>query len=102
MGGTDGRPQQISGRAELEDTDTQARLSVIFFNQRAPYWVVALDGTEGSEPYEWAVVSVPGKSTMWLLSRTPTMNIERREAINEYLRDRGDPVDTLIDTPHAE
>ena len=102
VGNAQGRVQQIRGRAELDDLDTQAKLVVIFFNQRAPYWVVALDGSEGSEPYEWAVVSVPGKRTMWILSRTPTMSDERRAAIEAHLVDRGYPVEDLFDTPHEE
>ena len=50
VGSTMGNWQQIASRAELVDTETQAKLSVIFFGQSAPYWVVALDGTEGDEP----------------------------------------------------
>ena len=94
--------QQIAGHAELVDTDTQAKLNVFFFGQAAPYWVVALDGSEGEEPYEWAVVSVPGKQVMWLLSRTAQMAPELRDEIEAHLIERGFPVDTLIDTPHAE
>ncbi|MEE2789919.1 MAG: lipocalin family protein [Myxococcota bacterium] len=99
VGSTSGRVQQVQGRAELVDTETQAKLQVIFFGQGAPYWVVALDGADSAEPYEWAVVSVPGGRTMWILSRTPTMDLERRNTINRHLADRGFPIDTLLDTP---
>ena len=98
-GSPTGRPQRIQGRAELVDEETQAKLAVIFFGQRAPYWVVALDGTEGTAPYQWAVVSVPGGRTMWILSRTPEMSAEHRNAINAHLLERGFPIDRLIDTP---
>ena len=101
-GGPDGRRQQIRGRAELVDTETQAKLTVIFFNQRAPYWVVALDGTEGSDPYEWSVVSVPGSRTIWILSRTPEITDQQRQEINTHLLERGFPIDTLIDTPQSQ
>lgn len=102
VGSTMGNWQQIAGKAELVDTTTQAKLNVIFFGQAAPYWVVALDGREGDEPYDWAVVSVPGKQVIWLLSRNNTMTPEDRAEIEAHLVARGFPVDTLIDTPHAE
>ena len=102
IGSTSGNLQQIAGRAELVDLETQAKLNVIFFGQISPYWVVALDGTEGDEPYQWAVVSVPGKQSMWLLSRTRAMDPELRATIEDHLIERGFPVDTLIDTPHAK
>ena len=101
VGGPEGRPQRIQGRAELVDLDTQAKLSVIFFGQRAPYWVVALDGTEADEPYQWAVVSVPGGQTMWILSRTPTITDAIRSEINLHLQERGFAIDRLIDTPQT-
>ena len=97
-GGPDGRQQELQGRAELVDMDTQAKFDVIFFNQRAPYWVVALDGAEGEQPYAWAVVSVPGGRTMWILSRSPTITERQRAEINAHLADRGFPIETLIDT----
>ena len=97
-GGPDGRVQQIRGRAELVDTDTQAKLEVVFFNQRSPYWVVALDGREGTEPYQWAVVSVPGSQTIWILSRTPEISEAERQEINNYLESRSFPIERLIDT----
>ena len=100
-GGADGRAQQIRGRAELVDTETQAKLAVVFFNQRAPYWVVALDGSEGSEPYQWAVVSVPGSQTIWILSRTPRISDAQRQEINAYLQNRSFPIERLIDTPQV-
>lgn len=101
IGSTSGNLQQIAGRAELVDLETQAKLNVIFYGQVAPYWVVALDGAEGEEPYQWAVVSVPGGQVMWLLSRTKQMTDVLRQSIESHLIERGFPVDTLIDTPHG-
>ncbi|MEE2644920.1 MAG: lipocalin family protein [Myxococcota bacterium] len=101
-GGPDGRRQEIQGRAELVDLETQAKLDVIFFNRRSPYWVVALDGAEGDQPYTWAVVSVPGSRTMWILSRSPTLTEGQRAEINAHLEARGFPIDTLIDTFQEE
>ena len=92
--------QEVRGIAELVDTDTQAKLAVSFFGQRAPYWVVALDGTEGEAPYNWAVVSGPSNQFIWILSRSPEITTEERSAIDAHLTERGFPVDSLIDTQH--
>ena len=89
IGSTSGNLQQIAGRAELVDLETQAKLNVIFYGQISPYWVVALDGTEGDAPYQWAVVSVPSKQSMWILSRTKQLTEEQRGAIEAHLRDAG-------------
>ena len=100
IGGVNGTPQELQGRAEVVDQRTQAKLAVTFFGQTAPYWVVALDGTQESAPYQWAVVSVPGNEVMWLLARESSMPPELREEIENHLASRGFPVDTLIDTTH--
>ncbi len=100
-GSLTGSLQKINGLAELDDTETQAKLLVSFFGQSSPYWVVALDGSGEGDQYAWAVVSVPFGQTMWLLSRTKQMDPIQRDAIEAHLIARGFPVDTLIDTPHV-
>ena len=101
IGDLSGTPQQIQGKAELVDTETQAKLVVTFFGQSSPYWVVALDGSEGEEPYQWAAVSVPGNQVIWLLSRTKEMDAEQRQMIEDHLAARGFPVENLLDTPQV-
>jgi apolipoprotein D and lipocalin family protein len=98
-GSLEGRDQEIQGRAELVDTETQAKLNVIFFNSPSPYWVVALDGAEGDDPYQWAVVSVPNRQSMWILSRTPQLSEMKRVELEVHLISRGFDVERLIDTP---
>ena len=96
------RVQEIQGKAEVADVETQAKLIVTFFNQGAPYWIVELDGSEGDEPYQWAVVSVPNKQTMWILSRTIELSVQQRNEIEMKLLERGFPIDRLIDTPQIQ
>ncbi|MBB1061222.1 lipocalin family protein [Marilutibacter spongiae] len=55
------------------------------------YWVL-----ETGPDYEWAVVGSPGKDYLWILSRTPTMDRERFEALRERAAQRGYPVDELV------
>lgn len=102
VGDVDGRLQEIRGRAEVFDQESQAKLLVFFFDQGSPYWVVELDGSESNEPYQWAVVSVPDKQTMWILSRTPQMDENLKSAIKNRLLERGFPIDRFIDTPQPQ
>ena len=95
----DGRQQEIMGRAEVFDQETQAKLEVFFFENGSPYWVVELDGSESEDQYQWVVVSVPNKQTIWILSRTPQMEEGLRSAINQRLLERGYPIDRLLETP---
>lgn len=89
LGGLDGDPYVIEGTATIEN-DTTTRLSVSFFGTRgAPYWVVELDGQEGSALYDWAVVSGPGQASLWILHRTPTMGDALLAPIVDRLSERG-------------
>ena len=77
--------QEVSGRAKVVDADTQAKLTVTIFGQAAPYWVVALEGTVGEDPYQWAVASVLGGHVIWVLSRTPRLTMKQRDIIFDCL-----------------
>lgn len=104
QGSLEGRLQQVEGFAEVVDSETNAKLDVNFFGFRAPYWVIALDGSEGDSPYSWAVVSGPSNSSLWLLSRTAQLTPEDRAEIESYLVERGVDTSRWIDTlqPEAE
>lgn len=95
------RQQEVQGRAEVVDEDTQAKLTVSFFGQTGPYWVVALDGTDTDEVYQWAVVSGPGSQFMWVLSRQPSMDTVSKDQLYSYLEERGFPVDRLLETEQS-
>ena len=97
-GSLEGTVQTIDGYAEVVDETTNAKLEVTFFGFGAPYWVIALDGTESDAPYQWAVVSGPSDSSMWILSRNPELSTEDRTAIEAHLIERGLDPSRLIDT----
>ncbi len=101
-GSLEGTVQTIDGYAEVVDETTNAKLEVTFFGFGAPYWVIALDGTESGEPYQWAVVSGPSDSSMWILSRTAQLTSEERMAIETHLEERGYDTSRLIDTAQSE
>ena len=98
----DGPLSQIDGTATPVD-ERFSHLKVQFFSSfSADYYVVELDGQEGEEPYEWAVVSTFGDTVLWVLSRTPDMSEERYDMILERLEERDLPVDKLVYTVHPE
>lgn len=91
----DGMPIKIEGAATIVDPVSNAKLEVDFGFGRAPYWVVDLATMPGAEPYEWAIVSGPGRTALWILSRTPRMPEGRYEALLERLATRGFPIEQL-------
>jgi apolipoprotein D and lipocalin family protein len=69
-GALDGKPKQSKGRAKVVDTTTNAKLKVSFFGPFwGDYWIIDLD-----PDYQWAVVGVPSRKYLWILSRTPQMD----------------------------
>jgi apolipoprotein D and lipocalin family protein len=66
----DGPLKESSGKAEVVDKTTHARLKVCFFWPfKGDYWIIDLD-----PDYQWAVVGVPSRKYLWILSRTPTID----------------------------
>jgi apolipoprotein D and lipocalin family protein len=69
-GALDGKLKQAKGRAKVVDPASNARLKVSFFWPFwGDYWIIDLD-----PDYQWAVVGVPNRKYLWILSRTPTMD----------------------------
>ena len=66
----DGPLKESKGKAEVVDSKTNARLKVTFFWPfKGDYWIIDLD-----DDYQWAVVGVPSRKYLWILSRTPTLD----------------------------
>jgi apolipoprotein D and lipocalin family protein len=69
-GSLDGKLKQAKGRAKVVDPASNAKLKVSFFWPFwGDYWIIDLD-----PDYQWAVVGVPNRKYLWILSRTPTMD----------------------------
>ena len=62
----------------------------------APYNIVALDGSTGDEPYQFAAVS--SYSALWILSRTPEIDEDLYDLLIDDLDSRSYAVDSLVDT----
>lgn len=85
----------IEGRARIVDTTTNAKLAVGFFGPfEGAYWILEI-GTN----YEYAVVGEPSRSTLWILSRTPTLDDATYQDILSRLPDRGYDPSKLVVTP---
>ena len=84
-GSLDGKLKQAKGRAKVVDGSSNAKLKVSFFGPFwGPYWIIGLD-----PDYEWAVVGVPSRKYLWVLSRSPKMDDATYEGIIDRLRDQG-------------
>lgn len=94
LGDLDGEVNEIRGTADFAD-DSFARLFVDFgFGFAAPYNVVELDGSEGSDPYQFAAVNSAGFQ-IWILSRTPTMDAGLYAELVDRLTMQDLPTDEL-------
>ena len=87
----------IEGSASVADPTTNAKLTVTFPGVPfpAPYWIIDL-----GQDYEYAVVSDPIRLTLFILSRTPTLDQPTLDGILSRLVDQGyDPARLVYDTP---
>ena len=84
-GTLDGKHKRATGKAKVVDTDSNAKLKVSFFWPFwGDYWIIDLD-----PEYQWAVVGVPSRKYLWILSRTPQMDSALYEEIVSRLPAKG-------------
>lgn len=94
----DGEKRSVDGVAWVVDSETNAKLKVQFqWPFRGDYWVVGLD-----PDYQWAVVSGPGRRSLWILSRTRQMDSELLNLILSELEADGFDLSRLEMTPQPE
>ncbi|MBT9395557.1 lipocalin family protein [Hymenobacter sp. NST-14] len=80
---------------------SNARLKVQFFWPfEGDYWILALDKSD----YRYALVGEPGRKNLWILSRTPHLELAWRNQLIAKGRELGFPVENLLFTPqpHGE
>jgi apolipoprotein D and lipocalin family protein len=94
----DGPLKESSGKAEVVDPATNARLKVWFFWPfKGDYWIIDLD-----PDYQWAVVGVPSRKYLWLLSRTPSLDADVHQGILKRLALQGYDPNRLLPTPQPK
>jgi apolipoprotein D and lipocalin family protein len=82
VGDPSGRVDRIEGTASVVNEETNAELKVsFFFFAQGDYWIIDLD-----EDYQWAVVGDPNRQTLFILSRTPTLEDDVYQGILSRLR----------------
>lgn len=82
----------IRGTARAPNAAEPAKLKVDFgFFAKGDYWIVDL-----ADDYQWAVVSGPGKSSLFILSRQAPMDAVLLSSLVQKLKQGGFDVDKII------
>jgi apolipoprotein D and lipocalin family protein len=89
--------KQAEGKAYFVQRPDQGYLKVSFFGPfYGSYVVFELD----HENYQYALVSGPDKSYLWLLARSPTMNKDLKDSLVTAAAKRGFDTSKLIFVDH--
>lgn len=84
-GNVRGEITSAEGVARVDDTKTNSKLSVSFFGPFwGDYWIIGL-----ASDYSYSVVSNSDASSLWILSRTPTMSPDLYKKTLEIARRNG-------------
>ena len=99
-GSLEGKLKVAKGKATVADPTSNAKLKVSFFWPFAgDYWIIDLD-----PEYRWAVVGVPSRKFLWILSRSRSMDEALYQEISGRLQAKGYDKARLVRTlqPTAE
>jgi apolipoprotein D and lipocalin family protein len=95
-----GTLDQVDGVATVVDPPTNARLAVTFDNffarlvgpsPHGNYWILDLDSD-----YQVAMVGTPDRRYLWILSRTPYLDMPTYQRLVSKAQDLGFPISDLI------
>lgn len=90
-----GKINQAVGKAFVVEGSNNAKLRVQFFWPfRGDYWIIDLD----QKDYQYAVVGIPSRENLWILSRTPKMDEQLFNSIVDKCKAKGFDVSKLIKT----
>ena len=91
----DGSMTHSHGTAKAAARDgSNARLKVTFFWPfRGDYWILDLD-----PEYRWALVGTPNRKNLWVLSRTPVLDVEVLHGLLGRAQDLGFSTQGMIYT----
>ena len=87
-----GEIDQATGKAFVVEGSNNAKLRVQFFWPfRGDYWVIDLD----KDNYRYAVVGVPSREYLWILSRSQKMDEQLYNTIVKQCKEKGFDVTKL-------
>jgi apolipoprotein D and lipocalin family protein len=90
-GGPAGKEETAKGKAYPVEGSNNSKLKVQFFWPfRGDYWVLELDPN-----YQHALVGSPDRESLWILSRTPTLDQAIYNRLVQAARQKGFPVEQL-------
>jgi apolipoprotein D and lipocalin family protein len=90
-GGPSGEARRAVGRAKIADKESNAKLKVSFFGPFwGDYWIIDL-----TDDYSRSIVGEPSGRYLWILSRTPTITRQSRDAAINTLKEFGYDVSML-------
>jgi apolipoprotein D and lipocalin family protein len=101
-----GTLDQVDGVATVVDSTTNARLAVVFDNffarlvgpsREGNYWIIDLD-----PDYQVAMVGTPDRRYLWILSRTPNLDMTTYQGLMTKAQNLGFPVSKLIKTKRPD
>jgi apolipoprotein D and lipocalin family protein len=104
VGGLNGPEVVIEGFARVVDEKTNSKLAVSFTNPPVDgefeFWIIELGDIEpGEEKYPYAVISNSKRSTLYIISRTPTMEASVYQGILDRLARKCFDLEKIILTP---
>jgi apolipoprotein D and lipocalin family protein len=90
----EGKLKRAKGTAKVADRSSNAKLKVTFFWPfYGNYWIIDLD-----PEYQYAVVGEPSRKYLWILSRSPVMDVAQYERITQKIVSAGYDPSKLIRT----
>ncbi|WP_340588887.1 lipocalin family protein [Erythrobacter alti] len=89
-GGLDGEFDQATGRARVVEGSDGAKLEVSFFGPfYGDYWVLDRGEPDDNGQYPWSIVGEPSGRYLWMLTREPQPDAERRAMLEARVRELG-------------
>lgn len=89
-----GKAKDITGKAFVRDSTSNAKLAVQFFWPfKGDYWILAIDAN-----YQWVIVGAPSRDNLWILSRTPTMPNQLYNNLLTIAQSKGFDTSRLVKT----
>jgi apolipoprotein D and lipocalin family protein len=85
------------GKAFPVEGSRNSQLKVqFFFPFRGDYFIIDLD-----EDYQWAMVGSPSRSSLWILSRSPGMELSTINELLDEAKEKGFDTEAVIYTQHS-